>query len=289
MVSMGRISRRRAFTLVELLAVMAIISILAALLLPAINRARFEARVVQCKSNLRQIGMALMTYSSYFDGWLPLEGDAYDTTNQGQIGTAMVWDGTTVYTDPDLSSMHYRGLGLLCMLDNKFIGNPMVLFCPDQGSLNVGRQIAFLNHRTANQEAYTSYIYRQLDGRRPADVLRGSIGALGYNPGKDQISDPVADPATLDDDRPVRAIVADRNYRGFRDGIDIDATIRENHDGTTVCILFDDGHVTSVLNQWRDSPDDLSLNMLTVTPPTGTNGTLEEEMDRIWVLYDEQN
>jgi len=29
--------------------------------------------------------------------------------------------------------------------------------------------------------------------------------------------------------------------------------------------------------------------MLTVTPPTGTDGTLEEEMDRVWVIYDEQS
>ena len=286
MVSMGRTSRRQAFTLVELLAVMAIISILAALLLPAINRARFEARVVQCKSNLRQIGIALLSYSSYFDGYLPVDGDAHDPLNQGQIGTAMLWDGTTVYGDT--SSLHYRGLGLLCLLENRFIGNPEVLFCPDQGSINIGQQLAFLNHKTPNQEASCSYIYRQLDGRRPTDALRGAASSLGYNPGRDQISDPVADPASLDDDRPVTAIVADRNYLGFRDGITIDPTMRQNHDGTTVCILFDDGHVVSTLNQWADSADDLRLNMLTVTPPTGTDGSLEEEMDRVWVLYDEQ-
>src|SRR3954451_7970229 len=62
--------RRTAFTLVELLVVDAIIGVLVALVLPAVQAAREAARRMSCGNNLRQIGLGLQNFESAFK-WFP--------------------------------------------------------------------------------------------------------------------------------------------------------------------------------------------------------------------------
>jgi len=65
----------RSFTLLELLIVVAIIAVLAAILLPALKRAKDQARTSACLNNLKQLAVAFELYRSDYDDWLPGDSD----------------------------------------------------------------------------------------------------------------------------------------------------------------------------------------------------------------------
>jgi general secretion pathway protein G len=75
-------SHRRAFTLVELLVVIAVIAILAAVLFPVFARAKDRASQAQCLSNLRQLGLGIQNYQDDWDGRFPFAIDYWDRNMQ---------------------------------------------------------------------------------------------------------------------------------------------------------------------------------------------------------------
>lgn len=93
---------KKTFTLIELLVVVAIIGILISLLLPSLSRAREEAKNVICKSNLKQIGVAVYLYAESNDDLMPTS----NIGNSANFSPGMVYY-TAPYLDIELNHNDY--------------------------------------------------------------------------------------------------------------------------------------------------------------------------------------
>jgi len=107
---------RGGFTLVELLVVIAVIAILAALLLPALGRGKEQAQATQCRGNLRQWGMGYRMYADDNNDFLPRRGQGVQTLAQinrpedwfnalpGYFGLPAFWQMVTNNAKPSAHS-----------------------------------------------------------------------------------------------------------------------------------------------------------------------------------------
>ena len=160
------------FSLIELLVSVAVIALLISILLPSLSRARRQAKVVVCTSNLSQIGLAILTYANDQQGVIPRGPDCgglFDFACADVAGNQL-WIGAG-------NPFHASGFNGFGSLTRGYVGAEQVFFCPADDSHNVEEELPRIG---TELDAFGSYTYRQLDFL-PAGKSRGTLSNLGIN------------------------------------------------------------------------------------------------------------
>ncbi|MBI1337354.1 MAG: DUF1559 domain-containing protein [Phycisphaera sp.] len=172
----------RAFTLVELLVVITIVVLLVALLLPAFEKARYIARLTQCKSNLRQLTIAHTTYALDSRKWYPYHITSWPSGTQKFMLDAnnhvrpIIPTGTYAGDSPELipyisgaksmdprltSALWCPGVGLYDMSTNMSLDLPLYSFYANRINAQGSNQTATSTNSSGNPTTTEQYAIKE--------------------------------------------------------------------------------------------------------------------------------
>jgi competence protein ComGC len=145
---------QRAFTVIELIVCMGIVAVLCGILLPSLRAAREASCKLNCNSNQRQIGTAIVAYGMQSDSRIPqsVHADGAHPRRQ-ELMASRVQDGGLP------GNAGWDGLGLL--VRGGYLGNCQCLYCPSHhGDHSFGRYADdYANKDSASVQIYTNYHY----------------------------------------------------------------------------------------------------------------------------------
>jgi len=121
-------SKKTGFTLIELLVVIAVIAVLMAILMPVLGRAKESAKRIVCSGQIKQVGIAVLAYTSDYDGRMP----TYNS-NTAKSQPYLLNHSYALYRgDPGYigDNGELLAMKLALLYEGKFIGEPKVFYCP---------------------------------------------------------------------------------------------------------------------------------------------------------------